>query len=176
MEASPIISSSGETPVVLCMQGRKVVMQVEVDDTKGFSHKTRFFNVPAGRVDKGKAIFEGDRDLIPEILIDGKPLKHRATAKAGFDGMLTLTYPETGGMVATRTIYPSMTKALVLDEWQLRNTSGKAGEGVREAVPHRKTRGRKGGHDLANAGGRNHHGRTRRRVHVSRQRPGPSDR
>jgi hypothetical protein len=116
---------SSETPIVLCMQGRKVVMQVRVDDVKGFLPKTRFFNVPAGRVDKGQAIFEEDRDLIPEILLDGKPLKDPLPARAGFDGILTLTYPESGGMVATRFIYPSMTKALVLDEWQMCNTSDK---------------------------------------------------
>jgi hypothetical protein len=113
-------------PVVMCMQGRKVVMQVEVDPAKGFSHKTRFFNVPAGRVDKGKAIFDGGSDLIPGILIDGKPMKTVLPVTARFDGMLTLTYPASGGVVATRTIYPSMTRALVLDEWQLSNPGGKA--------------------------------------------------
>jgi hypothetical protein len=112
-------------PVVLCMQGRKVVMQVEMDRAKGFSHKTRFFNVPEGRVDKGKAIFEGGSDLIPEILIDGKPMEARGPVKAGFSGMLTITYPESGGVVATRVIYPSMTRALVLDEWRLRNASSR---------------------------------------------------
>jgi hypothetical protein len=112
-------------PVVLCMQGRKVVMQVHVDPAKGVLPKTRFFNVPEGRVDKGQAIFEDSRDLIPEILIDSKPVKDTLPTMAGFDGMLTMTYPESGGLVATRTIYPSMTKALVLDEWRLRNTSDK---------------------------------------------------
>jgi len=115
----------GETPIVLCMQGRKVVMQVQVDSSKGVLPKTRFFNVPADRVDKGRAIFEESRDLIPEILIDGHPLTPAAPAKADFSGILTLTYPEIGGMVATRALYPSMTKALILDEWLLRNTSDK---------------------------------------------------
>jgi hypothetical protein len=116
---------SSETPVVLNMQGRKVVMQVQVDEIKGFLHKTRFFNVPEGRVDKGKAIFEAEDDLIPGIMIDGAPLDNLLPATAGFDGILTLTYPEIRGMVATRAIYPSMTKALVLDEWQLHNAGNK---------------------------------------------------
>lgn len=116
---------SDAAPVVLCMQGRKVVMQVEVNNARGVIPKTRFFNVPEGRVDNGRAIFEENRDLIPEILIDGKPLKPALPAKVSFDGMLTLTYPEIGGVVATRTLYPSMSKALVLDEWRLRNTSRK---------------------------------------------------
>ena len=29
-----------------------------------------------------------------------------------FDGLLTLTYPEAGGVVLTRTVYPSMTELL----------------------------------------------------------------
>ena len=80
-------------PVVLCMQGRKVVMQVQVDAAKGVLSKTRFFNVPEGRVDKAQAIFEEDRDLVPSILIDGQSMKPARPAKVGFDGMLTLTYP-----------------------------------------------------------------------------------
>ena len=116
---------SSETPVVLCMQGRKVVMQVQVDETKGFLPKTRFFNVPAGRVDKGKAIFEHPTDLTPGIELNGKPLENLLPAKADFNGILTLTYPETGGMLITRSIYPSMARALVVEEWRLRNTGNK---------------------------------------------------
>jgi len=115
----------GQTPIVLCMQGRKVVMEVHLDAAKGLLQKTRFFNVPKDRVDKGKAIFEEKRDLIPDIFIEAKPIPNILPSKTGFDGRLTLTYPETGGMVATRTIYPSMTMALVIDEWRLRNTSDK---------------------------------------------------
>ena len=51
-------TKEGLPPVVICMQGRKVVMQSEIDPVKGYSHKVRFFNVPAGRTDKGKAIFD----------------------------------------------------------------------------------------------------------------------
>jgi hypothetical protein len=29
-----------------------------------------------------------------------------------FDGLLTLTYPEAGGVVVTRSVYPSMTELL----------------------------------------------------------------
>lgn len=114
-----------KTPVVLCMQGRKVVMEVHLDAVKGLLPITRFFNVPKDREDKGKAIFEEKRDLIPDIFIGTKPIPNILPFKTGFDGRLTLTYPETGGVVATRTIYPSMTKALVIDEWRMRNTSDK---------------------------------------------------
>jgi hypothetical protein len=117
--------SNDGPPVVLCMQGRKVVMEVHADGTKGFSHKTRFFNVPEGRVDKGRVIFDHGGDLIPEILIDGRPMKTALPVRADFDGLLTLTYPEYGGIVAERVIYPSMTKPLVLDEWRLLNSTSK---------------------------------------------------
>jgi hypothetical protein len=111
----------GLAPVVLCMQGRKVVMQVEVDPAKGYSHKVRFFNVPAGRTDKGKAIFDEKKDVVPDIRINGEPLELGPPARVAFDGRLTLTHAEKGGIVATRTIYPSMNQALVVEEWKLRN-------------------------------------------------------
>jgi hypothetical protein len=112
-------------PMVLCMQGRKVVMEVHAEGDNGVFHKTRFFNVPEGRVDKRQAVFEAGEDMLPEMLIDGMPLKVTIPEKAVFDGMLTLTYTAGGGIVATRTIYPSMTKALVVDEWRVRNTGRK---------------------------------------------------
>ena len=115
----------GLVPVVLCMQGRKVVMQVEVDHGKGYSHKVRFFNVPAGRTDKGKAIFGEKKDVVPEIRINGEELETGVPSGVGFDGRLFLTYPERAGVEITRTIYPSMTQALVVEEWKLRNASGK---------------------------------------------------
>ena len=87
--------------------------------------KTRFFNVPAGRVDKGKAIFEHPTDLTPKIAIDGKPLDDPLPAKAEFNGILTLTYPATDGLAITRTIYPSMTRALVVEDWRLHNIGDK---------------------------------------------------
>ncbi len=117
--------ADGGPAVVLCMQGRKVVMQVEVDPVKGCSHQTRFFNVPAGRVDKGKAIFAAGADLTPDILVAGKPMGLGAPVKADFNGMLTLTYPERDGVTAIRTLYPSTTQALVLDDWRLINNGGK---------------------------------------------------
>jgi hypothetical protein len=40
--------------------------------------------------------------------------------------MLTFTYPENKGIHISRTIYPSNTNALVVEEWSLRNQSDKA--------------------------------------------------
>jgi hypothetical protein len=117
--------AAGGDPVVLCMQGRKVVMQVRVAHQGGFSHQTRFFNVPQGRTDKGKAIFDAANDLVPELRINGDLLEPGVPATVGFNGMLTLTYPERRGVVVTRTVFPSMDKALVIDEWHLRNTGAK---------------------------------------------------
>jgi hypothetical protein len=115
-----------EAPMVLCMQGRKVVMEVHAEEASGLIHKTRFFNVPEGRTDKQQVVFDADDGQTPEILIDGRPLELKAPETARFDGMLTLTYPDGSGIVATRMVYPSMTRALVLDEWRLRNSGDKA--------------------------------------------------
>jgi hypothetical protein len=115
-----------ETPVVICLQGRKVVMEVRIDDQAGVLHKTRFFNVPKGRIDKGRAIFEAKKDLLPKLLIDNTPIQDFLPNTVSFDGFLKVTYPETQGIIATRKLYPSMSEALVLDEWQLRNSSNKA--------------------------------------------------
>ena len=39
--SSVVHAENGSEPVVLCMQGRKVVMQVQVDRAAGFSYKAR---------------------------------------------------------------------------------------------------------------------------------------
>ena len=62
----------------------------------------------------------------PELRIDNLILKIGSPVSATFDGMLTFTYPENKGIVVSRTIYPSNMNALVLEEWQVRNSSGKS--------------------------------------------------
>ena len=114
----------GKEPLVLCMQGRKVVMQVQSDRTNGFSYTARFFNLQK-EVEKKQALFVAGRESTPEVRVNDQPWKSEFPSSVTFDGMLTLTYPEAGGVVVTRTVYPSMTKALVIEEWQVRNTTGK---------------------------------------------------
>ena len=106
------------------MQGRKVVMQVQSDRTNGFSYTARFFNLQK-EVEKKQALFVAGRESTPEVRVNDQPWKSEFPSSVTFDGMLTLTYPEAGGVVVTRTVYPSMTKALVIEEWQVRNTTGK---------------------------------------------------
>jgi hypothetical protein len=125
----------GKEPLVLCMQGRKVVMQVQSDRTNGFSYTARFFNL-LKEVERKQALFEAGRELTPEVRVNGQPWRSGFPSSVTFDGMLTLTYPEAGGVVVTRTVYPSMTKALVIEEWQLRNTTGKQ---VEVTVPPART-------------------------------------
>jgi hypothetical protein len=114
----------GKEPLVLCMQGRKVVMQTQSDRANGFSYTARFFNLQK-EVEKKQALFVAGRESTPEVRINDQPWKSEFPSSVTFDGMLTLTYPEAGGVVVTRTVYPSMTKALVIEEWQVRNTTGK---------------------------------------------------
>ena len=115
----------GKEPLVMCMQGRKVVMQVQSDSTTGLSYTARFYNLQQDILAKKKIMFEAGRESNPEVRVNGRPLNSEFPSSATFDGLLTFTYPETGGVVATRTIYPSTTRALVIEEWQVRNTSGK---------------------------------------------------
>ena len=114
----------GKEPLVLCMQGRKVVMQFQSDCTNGFSYTARFFNLQK-EVEKKQALFVAGREATPEVRINDQPWKGKFPSSVTFDGMLTLTYPAAGGVVVTRTVYPSMTRALVIEEWQVRNTTGK---------------------------------------------------
>ena len=115
---------TGAEPLVMCLQGRKVVMQVQSDRTNGFSYTARFFNL-LKEVEKKKALFVAGRESNPDVRVNDQPLKSEFPSSVTFDGLLTLTYPASAGVVVTRTVYPSMTKALVIEEWQLRNTTGK---------------------------------------------------
>ncbi len=110
-------------PLVLCMQGRKVVMQVQADSSTGFSYTARFYNVQPDLLKKKKVLFQAGREAHPVVRVNGQPLTIGIPAAATFDGLLTLTYPATGGVLVTRTVYPSTTGALVIEEWQVRNTT-----------------------------------------------------
>lgn len=114
---------TGTEPLVMCLQGRKVVMQVQSDRTNGFSYTARFFNVPRD-VEKKKVLFVAGRESRPDVRVNDQPLKSEFPSAVAFDGLLTLTYPAAEGVVVTRTVYPSMARALVIEEWQVRNTTG----------------------------------------------------
>ena len=101
----------GKEPLVLCMQGRKVVMQVQSDCTNGLSYTARFFNLQK-EVEKKQVLFVAGREATPEVFVNDQPWKSVLPSSVAFDGMLTLTYPEAGGVVLTRTVYPSMTELL----------------------------------------------------------------
>ncbi len=127
---------SGKDPMVMCLQGHKVLMQVQADRTTGLSYKVGFYNVHQGVPTNNRTIFDAGREFSPEVLINDQPLKNMIPASTTFDGMLTATYQVTGGVVVTRTVYPSMTKALVVEEWQVRNATRR---GIRvEVAPGRK--------------------------------------
>jgi len=111
----------GKEPLVMCMQGRKVVMQVQSDSVTGVCYKARFYNVQKDLLKKKKVIFEAGPGTNPEIKINDKPLKIEVPSSVKFDGMLTFKYPTNSGVAITRMVYPSMTRALVVEEWQLRN-------------------------------------------------------
>ena len=120
-------SWSGNDPgqsMVLNMQGRKVVMQVRSSVTAGLSYTARFFHVKAD--DFNKIMIDVGAEPDPEVRLENLILKTGSPESVTFNGMLTFMYPENKGIVLSRTIYPSNTNALVLEEWQLLNRSGKA--------------------------------------------------
>jgi len=116
--------SDGE-PVVLNMQGRKVVMQVRVDRTAGLSFKARFFHVDPDLTKKGWVMAEVKADSNPALQVNGRSLRCEVPSTVAFDGMVTVVYPASEGIVATRTVYCSQRNPVVVDEWQLRNITDK---------------------------------------------------
>ena len=117
---------SAKEPLVMCLQGRRVVMQVLVDPLKGFSYQACFYHVRSEVNNKQKKLLlQTGRESEPELRVNDQVLPCPVPASATFDGMLTLTYPMSAGVAITRTVYPSMGDAAVIEEWQLRNTSDK---------------------------------------------------
>ena len=117
---------TADTPdrsLVMNMQGLKVVMQLNSSLTNGLNYTTRFFNVK--RDNFKKIMIDTGTEPDPELRIDNLIFKTGSPSSATFDGMLTFTYHENKGIVVSRTIYPSNTNALVLEEWQVRNSSDK---------------------------------------------------
>ena len=113
-------------PLVLCMQGRKVVMQAQAGGGTNFFYTARFFNVEPKPVPKRRFQFAGGEASCPGIQVGGLPCRLGLPTTARFDGRLIVTYPAADGVILTRTVYPSTSKALVLEEWQLRNTGSRS--------------------------------------------------
>jgi len=117
--------------LVMCMEGRAALVQVRATAERGVSYTIRFFNV---KRDYFKRImYQLGPDFEPKVQINGQPLKLKSPTTATFDGMLTFTYPEDQGVVASRKIYPSNTKPLVIEQWQLRNNTTKP---IKLTIPH----------------------------------------
>lgn len=116
---------STNEPMVLCMQGRKVVMQVQVDQKTNLSYKARFFHVDPDLTKKGKVIATVGNDSNPMLQVNGRPLLCDLPSTVAFNGMLTVVYPASEGIVSSRTVYPSMRNPVVVEEWQMRNVTDK---------------------------------------------------
>ncbi len=117
---------SGDQKMVLCMQGRRVVMQVEAGAETNVSFAARFYNMQREPQPGKRFLFRAGAESVPEVRVGGALLPVGAPATAEFDGRLVFSYPSTNGLGLTRTLYPSTARALVIEEWQLRNTSGEA--------------------------------------------------
>jgi len=127
---------TGDESLVMCLQGRAVVVQVRLSTISDLSYTFRFFNVKEDYFKK--LMYQAGRDLNPPVQINGQPLKWQSPQKAAFDGMLTFTYPENQGVLVTRKVYPSNTNPLIIEQWQLCNNSTKpiqvSIDGVRRTI------------------------------------------
>ncbi len=115
---------SGEHPMILCMQGRRVVMQVTADTRSNAFYVARFYNMVREPQPGKRVQFRSGPDSVPDVQVDGARWPISVPASASFNGILVLHYPPANGLVLTRTLYPSMAQPLVIEEWELRNTSG----------------------------------------------------
>ena len=133
---------TGDESLVMCLQGRAVVMQVRLSTARDLSYTFRFFNVKKDYFKK--LMYQAGRDLNPPVQINGQPFKWHSPLKATFDGMLTFTYPENQGVLPTRKVYPSNSNPLIIEQWQLRNNSTKPIQitipDVRRTIPGRYRR------------------------------------
>lgn len=116
-------ADSPDQSLIMNMQGLKVVMQVNSSLKDGLNYTARFFNVKKDNFKK--IMIDTGKEADPELRIDNSILKTGSPTSVTFDGMLTFHYPENKGIVVTRTMYPSSLNALVIEEWQVRNNSGK---------------------------------------------------
>jgi len=119
-------AGSDGQPVALNMQGRKVVMQVRVDRAAGLSYKARFFHVDPDLTKKGWVMADVKADFNPTLQVNGRALRCDVPSTVAFDGMLTVVYPANEGIGATRTVYCSQRNPVVVEEWQLRNSTDKS--------------------------------------------------
>lgn len=110
--------------LVMNMQGLKVVMQFHSSFTKGLSYTSRFFNVKADNFNR--IMIDSGTEPDPELRINNLILKMDSPVSATFDGMLTFIYAQNKGILVSRTIYPSNTQAMVIEEWQIQNQSDKS--------------------------------------------------
>ena len=79
---------TADESLVMCMQGRKVVMQVQASTDKGVNYTVRFFHVKEDYFKR--VMYQVGRDRNPTVQINGQPLTFGSPTTATFDGMLTL--------------------------------------------------------------------------------------
>ena len=109
--------------MVMNLQGLRVVMQFQCSSGKGLAYTSRFFNVKPDNFNR--IMVESGNDPDPELRVNSVILKTGSPVSATFDGMLTFGYADNKGIVISRTIYPSTTAALVIEEWKVTNRSDK---------------------------------------------------
>lgn len=106
------------------MQGRNVVMEVQAGGAACASYTARFFGLQREPEPRKQFQFNVGRECLPEVRANTQRVLFENPSTATFDGRLALAYPVASGLLMTRTIYPSTARALVLEEWEVRNSTG----------------------------------------------------
>ena len=117
--------NAGNPPVVLCMQGRRVVVECHVQSTGRddcVNYLVRFFGTQEPN-QRTRLVFRGGMTTRPNVITNGNLRRWWRPKKVEFDGRLIIYYGTYHGVSAKRTIYPSTTKALLIEEWTMKNES-----------------------------------------------------
>ena len=79
------------------------MLRIKADDPRGYLRRTY------------------EEDIMPEILIGGKPVKPGELKAVEFTGVLTLKQKAKHGVEITRELFPSTDKTLLLERWKIKN-------------------------------------------------------
>ena len=104
-----IKAGSDGKPVVLNMQGRKVVMQVRVDCEAGLPYKARFIHVNPDLTRTGWIIADVETDSNPAPEVNGDPYIASCRQRSPLTGC--------EGIAATRSVYCSRLSPVVVEKW-----------------------------------------------------------
>jgi len=64
-------------------------------------------------------------DVAPSVMVNGKALETGPLKQVTLDGILTISHQPQQGLTLVRTLFPSTTRGVFVERWELRNTSSR---------------------------------------------------